>query len=430
VWSVTAAILIFLLASGASYLWFTGGLKSKRTGGLLSSPHKVNILVLGVDERADDVGRSDTMFAVTVDTETKDVSMLSIPRDTRVKIPGHGWDKINHAYAEGGAKLSQQAAEDLLGIPFDYYITINFAGFYKIIDAIGGVDVNVEKRMYYEDPYDNLRIDLRPGMQHMDGKTAIQYVRYRDEEGDIGRIQRQQKFIRAVMEQVASPSVIIKVPNIIKEVSSVVKTNMSTGDMLSLAKLINDANKKGLTTDMVPGRPAYIDDISYWLPDIEALRRHVAQIEGGVLEGKNLTDAREVAGAYQQSIPKEMKVLEVPKTLQTTKPATDAKSTDKTDATKTAKPPVPGKVTVSIVNASGNPAAGTKMAQTLKAQGIEVSDISNSGSVSANTIIVSYTTSSAVVNKLTGLPFKYVLQITKDDGRAVQAAVVIGKDYN
>jgi len=131
------------------------------------------------------------MFVATIDEATKSVSLLSVPRDTRVKIPGHGWDKINHAYANGGSQLSQKAVENLLGIPIDYYVTIDFAGFYKIVDAVGGVDVDVEKRMYYEDPYDELVIDIQPGMQHMNGKTAIQYVRYRDSEGDIGRIERQ-----------------------------------------------------------------------------------------------------------------------------------------------------------------------------------------------------------------------------------------------
>ena len=432
-WLIVGAIFVFLFAVTASYLWFDGSLsnKARRAGGLFFSSHKVNILVLGVDERSDDVGRSDTMFAVTVDTDSKEVSLLSIPRDTRVKIPGHGWDKINHAYAEGKQQLSQRAAEDLLGISFDYTVAINFAGFSKIIEAVGGVDINVEKRMYYEDPYDNLVIDIKPGMQHLDGKTAIKYVRYRDSEGDIGRIERQQKFMKALLQQVTSPSVIVRVPAIIREVSATIQSNMSTAEMLNLAKILNDAQKQGLKTDMVPGRPAYIQDISYWLPDVVGLRQHIAQIQGGVLDSKQLAEANQLADEYERSIPKEMKVVEVPKSVQPDKAAVDAsKPADKTgDAAKTAKPPAPGKTTVAVINASGNPATGTKMANTLKAQGFEVTSVSNSSTVANDTVVIAYTTSSTVVNKLTGLPFKYVLQITRDDSRSTQAAVMVGKDY-
>ena len=357
-------LTVFLLAVGTSYFWLSGGLnwnKIKRTGGLLFSSHKINVLVLGVDERSDDVGRSDTMFAVTVDTSTNEVALLSVPRDTRVKIPGHGWDKINHAFAFGKEKLSREAAEDLLGIPFDHYAVINFAAFSKIVDAVGGVDINVEKRMYYRDPYDDLVIDLRPGTQHMDGKTAITYVRYRGEDGDIGRIERQQKFIKAMLERVTSPAIIVRVPSIIREVSSAVRTDMSTSEMLSMAKILSDANKKGLKTDMVPGRPAYIREISYWLPDIVALREHIAQIQGGGLSSRQLAEAEELADEYERSIPREMKVVEAPKA---TKPGAKPgekpgdKPGDKTAAAGTAKPPAPGKVSFAVVNASGTPALG------------------------------------------------------------------------
>ena len=128
--------------------------------------------------------------------------MLSIPRDSRVKIDGHGWDKINHAYAYGGSKLSKSVVEKLLGIPIEYTVVMNFQGFVRMIDALGGVTIDVEKRMYYSDPYDDdrgLYIDLHPGVQKLNGKAAIEYVRYRDEEGDIGRVARQQKFLTALL---------------------------------------------------------------------------------------------------------------------------------------------------------------------------------------------------------------------------------------
>ncbi|GBG55464.1 cell envelope-related transcriptional attenuator [Sporomusaceae bacterium FL31] len=436
---ILVALFIFLVATGASYYWFSTNLfdRTKRTSGLMAAQNKMNIMVLGVDERADDVGRSDTLFVVTVDTNTKEVAMLSIPRDTRVKIPGHGYDKINHAYAEGGHTLSQKAVEGLLGIPIDHYILINFNSFHKIVDAIGGVDIDVEKRMYYEDPYDGndgLVIDLKPGLQHMDGNTAIQYVRYRDEEGDIGRVQRQQKFIKALMKEVASPSVITRIPAIIQQVSAAVKTDMSTTEMLSMAKILNDAYKNGLKTDMVPGKPAYISDVSYWLPDVVALRQHLAQTLGVKMEDKYVATTKQEATEYETSIPKEMKVIETPKVVKPedkTKQPEKMKETDKTDEDEKqdAKKPAPSKIKVEILNASGSDEAGRDMAAVLKKQGLEVVSVSNLTIGYKNTVVVSNTTNSSVVNKLTNLPFSYSLQVTKDESKGVQVTILVGKDY-
>jgi LCP family protein required for cell wall assembly len=445
--AVLSILLAILAVAGASYYWFGGGLEQSKDdvkGSIVTPQNKINIMVMGVDERSDDVGRSDTLFVVTIDTNTKEVAMLSIPRDTRVKIPGHGWDKINHAYAFGGHKLSQQAVEGLLGIKIDHYITINIAGFKKIIDAIGGVTIDVEKRMYYSDPYDDngdnggpFLIDLRPGVQHMDGRTAIQYVRYRDEEGDIGRVERQQKFLRALMKEVANPSVITKIPAIIKEVGSVVNSDLSTSEMLNLAKILNDASKNGLKTDMVPGKPAYIDDISYWLPDVMALRKHVAQTLGVTMEDKYVATTQRDVNEYETSIPKEMKVAETPKVTKTPdksvapeKPKKPEKPETSSDASKPAmKKAASAKVSIEVVNASGVADSGEKVAEVLRSQGFEVSSVSNTPNSYKNTVVISNTTDSTVVNKLSSLPFKYSLQITKDEGRSTDAVVVVGKDY-
>lgn len=441
--AIIGILLSVLAVASASYYWFSGGNleKDKEKGSIVSPQNKINIMVLGVDERADDVGRSDTLFVVTVDTNTKEVAMLSVPRDTRVKIPGKGWDKINHAYAFGGHKLAQEAVEGLLGIKIDHHILINIAGFKKIIDAIGGVTIDVEKRMYYNDPYDDnggLVIDLRKGVQHMDGDTAIQYVRYRDEEGDIGRVERQQKFLKAVLNEVASPSVITKIPAIIKEISSVVKSDLSTSEMLNLAKILNDASKKGLKTDMVPGKPAYIDDVSYWLPDVMALRKHEAQTLGVTMEEKYVTATQRDVTEYESSIPKEMKIIDKPKTIETSKEIKTpdkAKVADKDTAAKTAAETSKtaakhtGKVRVEVVNASGVAEAGDKIASMLRAQGLEVSSVNTVPNSYKTTVVISNTDDSGVVGKLSGLPFKYSLQVTNDEGKSTDAVVVIGKDY-
>lgn len=290
--------------------------QSQQEMGLAPTNKKVNILVLGVDERQNDVGRSNVTCVVTVDPNTRSASLLWVPRDSRVKIPGNGWNKIGHAYAYGGPKLSEQTVSDLLGIPIDYYIEINMDGFKKVIDALGGVNINVDKRMYYYDPYDagevdnNGLIDLKPGMQHMDGNTALEYVRFRhDELGDIGRIERQQKFIKALLADVATPSVITKIPNVLKEANAAFKTDIPASEMMKLATQMNDAYKQGLKTDMVPGTPVYIDDISYWLPDISAMRKQVAQMQGLTMDDKYTEAVESLTSEYANSIAKSKVVV-------------------------------------------------------------------------------------------------------------------------
>lgn len=443
---ILTCLLLFITVAGATYYWSTGGTfeKARRAGAAVAGlPNKVNILVMGVDERSDDVGRSDTMFVVTVDTNTKQVSLLSIPRDTRVKIPGFGWDKINHAYAEGGHKLSQRAVEDLLGISMDYYAIINFAAFNKIVDAVGGVTIDVEKRMYYEDPYDKLVIDLKPGEQKLDGHTAIKYVRYRDEEGDIGRIARQQKFIKAMLKEVTSPFILPRIPAIIREVNSAITTDMTTAEMLNLAKLLNDASKAGLKAEMVPGKPAYINDISYWLPDVTELRNYVALSQGMTTDEKYVSAAKSAATQYERSIPKEMKVIEVPKKIVDDKDAKDkdAKKTGVTDPKAPAKPVTAekpktpetkapasgGKLKFEVVNASGVPEAGDKMAAQLRGQGYDVVSVAGISAANRNTVVVA--NSSEASGRLTGLPFRYALQVNDDSSRANVVKVIVGKDY-
>lgn len=451
IWKITLLALIVLFATAAaSYYWFTHSSlptpkKHKRAVTNQYMPEqsgKVNILVLGVDERADDVGRSDTMFVVTIDTGTKETSLLSVPRDTRVKIPGYGWDKINHAYPLGGQQLSQRALEELLGIPIDYYVKINFAGFYKIVDALGGVDIDVEKRMYYEDPYDDLVIDLKPGQQHMDGKTAIKYVRYRDEEGDIGRIGRQQKFIKAMLEEATSPGIVIRLPSVISEIADTVETDLSVGEMLGLGKILNDAKAKGLKTDMIAGSPIFIEGINYWIPDIVALREYIARTQGFRADEKYLSSARRMADEYKNALPEEassepdpkaegLKPGTVPgKTAPAEKAAEPAKSANPEKPAKPLKPQgTPDRIRVEVVNASGSNAAAEKMAAALRQQGFEVSRITQSGSVNRNTLVISHSSQGAVLNRVTNLPFNYVLQVTPDSARTAQVTVIVGRDF-
>ena len=273
---------------------------------LLTAHDKATIMIMGVDEREDDTGRSDTLMIATLDPIKDKASLLSIPRDTRVGIRGHGYDKINAAYAYGGEKLTQETVENFLGLDIDHYIIINTHAFVKIIDAIGGIDVYVDKRMYYEDPWDDdggLIIDLYPGLQHMDGRTAVTYVRYRDEEGDIGRIKRQQTFMKACVDQVTSPSIIPKLPSVIREIADSLKTDLSIRQLLEFAGTLKEAQKNSMSAEMVPGRPLYIDGISYWIPEMESVRENVADSLGVAVNSQMRSHFERVAREYEESIP-------------------------------------------------------------------------------------------------------------------------------
>jgi LCP family protein required for cell wall assembly len=305
-----AFIALFILAASAGALFAASGYfdapKPPPSEGMLSAKDKANIMIMGVDSRADDVGRSDTLMVATIDPKKDQASLLSIPRDTRVKIKNHGFDKINHAYAFGGHELTKDTVENFLGVTLDHYIIIDTHAFQRIIDTIGGIDIDVEKRMYYEDPWDDdggLVINLQPGMQHMDGKTAITYVRYRDEEGDLGRIHRQQNFMKAIFDKIASPSIIMKIPSIIKEISNSIKTDMSIRQMIEFAGTIKESQKNGLKTDMVPGRPLYIDEISYWIPNIKELRQTLAHALDLTMNMSMTTAMERQILEYENSIP-------------------------------------------------------------------------------------------------------------------------------
>ena len=426
---LAALTLLFLTVTGLTYYWFGGSSFDKprrttpRENGITNLPGKVNILVMGVDERGNDGGRSDTLFLVTVDTAAKKISLLSIPRDTRVRIPGRGWDKINHAFAFGRQQLSQKAVEDLLGIPVDYYVTVNFAGFNKIIDAIGGVSIDVEKRMYYSDPYDDnggLVINLYPGLQRMDGKTAIQYVRYRDEDGDIGRVERQQKFLRAVLQQLASPEVLPRIPAIIRETVAAVSTDMWPADMVNLAKLLADVARQGLDTASVPGSPRTLGDISYWIPDITLLRDYVSRVQGLESNARYQSETRQLATQYLNSLPVTRALANAPVTAPSKpqKPSADSPAR-----------PNNGKLRATVVNASGVGDAGNRMAAALRSEGYEVTGISSQAKPVAKTMVTARTYNSAVMDKLSHLPFHYVLQVQKDEKNANQVTVIVGTDY-
>ncbi|MEK8212049.1 MULTISPECIES: LCP family protein [unclassified Paenibacillus] len=202
----------------------------------------VNILLMGVDARGTSKGeipRSDSMMVVTLDPVRDRIHVFSILRDTYTEIPEHGKNRINTAITYG-PNTAMSAISDLLGIPIQFYVYTDFQGFIKLVDAVGGVDFYVEKNMNYESKADKHEydIDLKEGQQHLDGTTALQYVRFRhDAMSDYSRTKRQREFTNAIVEKMKSTTSIMKLPSILEEVSPYIDTNLSVNDMWKLASV-------------------------------------------------------------------------------------------------------------------------------------------------------------------------------------------------
>ena len=410
---------------------------------------KKNIIVMGVDERSDDVGRSDTLFVVMFDSKTKAASLLSVPRDTRVRIEGHGWDKINHAYAYGGQKLTQKTVEELLGIKVNNYVMVDFKGFEGLVDAIGGIDIDVEKDMYYHDTWDGFTVDLKKGRQHLNGKTAIQYVRFRDEEGDIGRIRRQQHFLMAVYDKITSADMLLHIPGLAKQLTSMVKTDMPLSDMIDIGRALHSMVKeKGLSMAMVPGEPKYIDGISYWLPDITDLRELMVKMQGATMTERYKSAAELMEQEYNSAVEKvekgddseenkeaikeekELKAKKEEKAKEEKDAEGEKAKKQKNDAAKAeAKQTASsGRGVVRLVNCSGSKSAGADAAARLRSAGFEVVS-GGSGEIIAETTVISTTNNGAVVNRLSNVPFAHKMRISRDGAADCDGVVMLGADF-
>ncbi|MDJ0707175.1 MAG: LCP family protein [Leptolyngbyaceae cyanobacterium MO_188.B28] len=247
----------------------------------------VNILVMGIDEVPnvpDDSpkifsGRTDTMLLVRIDPIQGTANVLSIPRDTRVDIPGERIAKINHANTVGGAKLAARTVSyNLGGVPIDRYVRVSTVAFREMVDLVKGVEVLVPKPMYYRDRAQDLTIDLEAGWQTLNGEEAEQFARYRqDAYGDIGRVQRQQMLLKALRDRLTSPAIIPQLPQAIRILQRYIDTNLSLEEMLALANFALELQPEDMHMVMLPGRFSDPEEFvaSYWIQDREASSRIV-----------------------------------------------------------------------------------------------------------------------------------------------------------
>ena len=271
-------ITVFALvtvAGGATLANFLYGdsLSSEITR-LLDKPvgKKINILLMGLDE---DKTRADTIMIVTVNPEDNTVKLLSIPRDTRVSV-GNSSIKINSTMGyKKREELMIQKLREITNMPIHYYAEVDFSGFKEIVDILGGVDYNVPYSMNYDDPTQNLHIHFSPGMQHLDGQKAHDYVRFRQNNnhtapglyalGDEGRIQAQQEFLKEFFRQKLQPQYISKAPELIKEIYKFVKTNFSVADAIRYSGMLKKIDPSTFETYVLPGEARYVGGVSYFI---------------------------------------------------------------------------------------------------------------------------------------------------------------------
>jgi len=235
-----------------------------------------NILVAGVDE---DGTRSDVIMLVCTDSKNKTIDLISIPRDTRVEMKKGKFSKINSCIGkEDGEELLTQKVKELTGLPIHNFCRVNFEGFIKIIDILGGVEYNVPYDMNYDDPVQDLHIHLKAGMQRLDGKAAHDFVRFRhnnkDEavyapgeyaQGDIGRIGAQQDFLKEIVKQKLKLRYVFKLPSLMRVLDNTLDTDLSTMDILSIGLKLKNGSKVDLNSHILPGESKRIGGVSYYV---------------------------------------------------------------------------------------------------------------------------------------------------------------------
>lgn len=370
---------------------------------------RVNMLVMGLDYRdwqAGDVPRTDSMILVTVDPVTKTAGMLSIPRDMWVNVPGFDYNKINTAYflgevykvPGGGPALAVKTVEEFLGVPIQYYAQIDFNAFAKFIDELGGLDINVRETIHLAKLNDPDGFDIQPGVQTLDGPTALAYARARYTEGDdFARAQRQQDVIMAIRDQVLQfnmlPTLIAKAPAIYTDLSAGIRTNMTLDQMIKLAQLATQVDRKRIVREVISADAATNSkspdglDILIPIPDkVREARDKIFTISGSVgpsVVGENPVQLRSAENSR-----------------------------------------------ISVQNGTQTPDLAAQIAQVFRSNGLNVVEEINSDQPSYATVIIVYSSKPYTVSYLTELlqvPASRIFNRFNPDSQ-VDVAVVLGPD--
>ncbi|MDZ4169809.1 MAG: LCP family protein [Coriobacteriia bacterium] len=308
------------------------------------------MLILGYDRRPPEtVYRSDTVILAKLDPKTKQMWVLSIPRDTRVEIPGHGTRKINDAFALGGEELAVETVERFTGVKVNHYMGVNFKGFERAVDAMGGVWVDVPNEI------DDIKADRSPGhraahidagYQLLDGEHALTFVRTRDYlDADVSRMKNQQTFFKAVADQVAKRTSPTKLPGIVSKVAPFISTDMSLMEMLRTASALRDAGSQRVYTATIGGEWSS----PYIVTDEENKETLLAKFGAGE--------------PFEKPEPSEE----------------DSATADAPEGASEKPPTQPKDVSVTIRNGAGIAGCAKQASSVLKARAFDVRDVGNAG---------------------------------------------------
>jgi LCP family protein required for cell wall assembly len=271
---------------------------------IASLRNPATILFLGVDVVYTDMGRrkqkidkdaftgrSDTILVARLDPVSNSLRVISIPRDTQVRIPGNGIQKINAANALGGVNLAQQTVSGFLNdTKIDHYVILNVHGLVDLVNELGGITVEVPKKMQYMDWTAKLKIDLEPGMHTLTGNQAMGFVRFRhDALGDIGRVQRQSIFLRAVLDKALRPDSWSHLPKLLDIAQRYISTDMSVQDMMAMANFVRGVPKSNQVLTMMPGSFAQSGD---WVVEPSDVRKMVSRLNGANFVESSKDDIR------------------------------------------------------------------------------------------------------------------------------------------
>ena len=333
-WTSVALVVVLLAGAGGAYLWFRSQVVGanqrvdQEVISVLSSkppstfapttvtsvaeaeeepepepPSGMNVLVLGSDRRANEegtYGRSDTIILLHVDPDNDFLSLLSLPRDLRVSVDGHGKQKINAAYAYGGPALTILTVEQVTGVDINHYLEVDFQAFIDITDALDGVYVDVDRRYYNDNPRWEL-IKLAPGYQLLGGSDALDYVRFRhDRNGDFGRMERQQRFLGALREQAMDWQLPLKLPGLISALFNNVTTDLGANDILRLAYWAVRLGGENIRQTTLVAPTEDIDGASYVVASSERIREAVTSflsLPGSEQAASSTTQATEAEGS-------------------------------------------------------------------------------------------------------------------------------------
>ena len=296
--SLTLIVLALLGVIASGYAWYSvhnsgsgmdtaiGGSAGETEEGI---KNRVSLLLVGADQRPNEEKfNTDSIILATIDPTGPRISMLSIPRDTRVSIPGHSNIKINSVAPLSDLENLQKVVSELTGVSVAGYVQTNFDGFKQIIDTLGGVTIDVEKDMYYEtgDQEDGY-INLKKGVQRLNGSKALQYARFRhDAFADISRTARQQVVLKAVAKEMLQVSTLTKLPWLIPQLKEAVNTNLALGDILKLSKAAVQLENAEIYTQTLPGKFNDLNGISYWEVDPSEAKEVVRNLLRGITTAK------------------------------------------------------------------------------------------------------------------------------------------------